>query len=231
MQAIVHIVDDDKSYRTSLGQLLSLSGYAVAMYESAEEFLRRVPDDSVPGCILLDVKMPGLSGPELQRLLGDLGSVLPIIFLTGQGNIPATVRAMKAGAEDFLTKPVPKGRLIDAIELALAHFQTTRLRTDKLNGFRDLVGTLTPRQLQVFELLARGGTNKQIGRELGATERTVKAHRHQVMEKLRIKSVAEVTLIALKLGLLSTSVEQQAHELGHYSKQGPRERSQHPRSV
>jgi FixJ family two-component response regulator len=231
LSAFVHIVDDDESFRVSTSRLLHASGYEVVMYESAEQFLRRVPDDPIPGCILLDVGMPGLNGPELQTHLVELGCALPIVFVTGQGVIPTTVQALKAGAQDFLTKPVPKDKLIEAIECAVAHFQRSQQQIDQLNSLRDLVGTLTPREWQVFELLARGGTNKQIGRELGATERTVKAHRHQVMEKLRIKSVAEVTLIALKLGLLSTSVEQQAHELGHYSKQGPRERSQHPRSV
>jgi FixJ family two-component response regulator len=205
LEAIVHIVDDDTSVRMLLGQLLSLSGYKVALYESAEQFLLRVPDDSNPGCVLLDVKMPGLNGPELQIRLAELGSVLPIVFLTGQGDIPMTVQALKAGAQDFLTKPVQEEILIDAIERALAHFQTTRLQTDELNGLRGLVGTLTPRERQVFELVARGRANKQIGLELGATERTIKAHRQQVMEKLRSKSVADITLIADRLGILSSS--------------------------
>jgi RNA polymerase sigma factor (sigma-70 family) len=204
VQAIIHIVDDDASFRISLGQLLNVSGYDVAIYESAEQFLRRVPDDSVPGCILLDVKMPGLNGPELQMRLAELGTALPIVYLTGQGDIPTTVQALKAGAQDFLTKPVSREKLIDAIERAVAHFQRSRQQTDQLNWLRDLVDTLTPRERQVFELVARGKANKQIGRELGATERTIKAHRHQVMEKLRSRSVAEVTLIAERLGLLSS---------------------------
>jgi FixJ family two-component response regulator len=205
LEAIVHIVDDDTSVRMLLGQLLSLSGYKVAMYESAEQFLLRVPDDSNPGCVLLDVKMPGLNGPELQIRLAELGSVLPIVFLTGQGDIPMTVQALKAGAQDFLTKPVQEEILIDAIERALAHFQTTRLQTDELNGLRGLVGTLTPRERQVFELVARGTVNKAIARELGVTVGTIKAHRLQVMQKLRSKSVADITLIADRLGILSSS--------------------------
>jgi RNA polymerase sigma factor (sigma-70 family) len=204
LPTLVHIVDDDASFRTTTGRLLRLCGYEVAMYESAEQLLERPPDDR-PSCILLDVEIPGLSGPELQERLVELGSTLPIVFLTGHGDVPMTVRAIKAGAEDFLTKPVPKDKLIDAIERAVAHSRTTREKSDQLTALRALISTLTPRERQVFEQVARGKMNKQVARDLGTTERTIKAHRQKVMEKLRTESFAELVLIAERLGILASS--------------------------
>jgi FixJ family two-component response regulator len=204
---IVHIVDDDASFRTTTGRLLLVSGYEVVMYESAEKLLERLPDDVDPACILLDVKIPGLSGPELQDRLAALGSTLPIVFLTGHADIPTTVQAIKAGADDFLTKPVPKDRLIDAIERAVARSMSSRQNEDRLKALRGLVANLTPRERQVFERVARGKLNKHIARELGTTERTIKAHRQKVMEKLRIESLAELVLIAERLGLLPTPAD------------------------
>lgn len=183
---------------------MRVSGYEVAMYDSAEQLLERLPDHVGPACILLDVKIPGLSGPELQERLAALGSTLPIVFLTGHGDIPMTVQAIKAGAEDFLTKPVPKARLIDAIERAVARSQASRASHDRLNALRCLVAGLTPRERQVFERVARGQLNKQIARELGTTERTIKAHRQKVKEKICAESLAELVLIAERLGLLAT---------------------------
>jgi len=126
---------------------------------------------------------------------------LPIIFLTGHGDIPTTVQTMKAGAEDFLTKPVPKETLVAAIERAVARHQTTREQRDRLSALRALVATLTPREREVFERVVEGKMNKQIGHELGATERTIKAHRHKVMEKMRVQSLAELVSIAERLGI------------------------------
>ena len=180
------------------------------MYESAEQLLERLPDNVHPSCILLDVKIPGLSGPELQDRLAKLGSTLPIVFLTGHGDVPTTVRAIKAGAEDFLTKPVPKDTLIDAIERAVARSRAIREKSDQLNALRALIGTLTPRERQVFEQVARGKMNKEIARDLGTSERTIKAHRQKVMEKLRVESLAELVLIAERLGILVSSSDKTA---------------------
>jgi RNA polymerase sigma factor (sigma-70 family) len=204
LPTLVHIVDDDTSFRTTTGRLLRVCGYEVAMYESAEQLLERMPDDVDASCILLDVKIPGLSGPELQDRLAELGSTLPIVFLTGHGDVPTTVRAIKAGAEDFLTKPVPKDKLIDAIERAVARSRVMREKSDQFTALRTLIDTLTPREREVFEHVARGKMNKQIARELGTTERTIKAHRQKVMEKLRAESLAEVVLIAERFRILAS---------------------------
>jgi RNA polymerase sigma factor (sigma-70 family) len=182
------------------------------MYESAAQLLERLPDDVHPSCVLLDVKIPGLSGPELQDRLAELGSALPIVFLTGHGDVPTTVRAIKAGAEDFLTKPVAKNKLIDAIERAVARSRAMREKSDQLAALRALISTLTPRERQVFEQVARGKMNKQIARDLGTTERTIKAHRQRVMEKLRAESLAELVLIAERFGILASSSDTTAND-------------------
>jgi FixJ family two-component response regulator len=205
LPTLVHIVDDDASFRTTIGRLLRVCGYEVAMYESAQQLLERPTDDDRPSCILLDVKIPGLSGPELQDRLAELGSNLPIVFLTGHADVPTTVRAIKAGAEDFLTKPVAKDKLIDAIERAVARSRATREKSGQRTALEALVSTLTPRERQVFEQVARGRMNKLIARDLGTTERTIKAHRQKVMEKLRAESVADIVLIAERLGILAST--------------------------
>jgi FixJ family two-component response regulator len=203
--AVVHIVDDDEAFRTSTRRLLSACGYVVEAYESAERLLQRLPDDGGPSCILLDIRIPGLSGPDVQDRLSALGSHLPIVFLTGHADIRTTVRVMKAGADDLLTKPVTKDELIGAIERAIARGQAWREKNDRLSSLQKLVDGLTPRERQVFERVARGRMNKEIARELGATERTIKAHRSHIMDKLEIASVAELVLIAERLGILSSS--------------------------
>jgi len=201
--AVVHVVDDDESFRRAIGRLLRATGYEVQLYESAQQLLDRLPNDARPSCILLDVQIPGLSGPELQDRLTKLGAALPIVFLTGHGDIPTSVQAIKRGAEDFLTKPVPKNKLLDAIERSLARQQTARMRDDQLNSLRALVTTLTARERQVFELVVRGKMNKQIAHELGIAERTIKAHRQKVMTKVRVQSLAELVSVAERLGVLS----------------------------
>ena len=203
LSAVVHIVDDDDSFRTATGRLLRASGYVVETYASAEQLLQRLPDDAGPSCILLDIKIPGLSGPELQDRLSALGSHLPIVFLTGHADIPTTVKVIKAGADDLLTKPVTKDELIGAIERSLARGRAMREKNDQLDILQKLVDSLTPRERQVFERVARGKMNKEIARELGTTERTIKAHRRNIMEKLRIASLAELVLIAERLGILA----------------------------
>lgn len=203
MQTLVHVVDDDPSFRTAISRLLRAAGYEVAAYESAQQLLERLPQESGPSCILLDVQIPGLSGPELQHRLVELGSRLPIVFLTGHGDIPTSVQAIKAGADDFLTKPVSKEILHDAIERAVARYLIAREQHDRLNALRGLVAKLTPRERQVFELVVRGKMNKQIAHELGTTERTIKAHRQRVMEKIEVQTLPELVSIAERLGIMA----------------------------
>jgi RNA polymerase sigma factor (sigma-70 family) len=210
LPGIIHVVDDDASFRTAVERRLKKAGYSVTSYPSAQQLLDHLPDESEPGCILLDVRIPGLSGPELQDRLSKLGSTLPIVFLTGYADVRTTVRAMKAGAEDFLTKPVSSEQLLHAIERAMAHHKVWRAQKQKLDALRELLATLTPRERQVLDLVVQGKTNKQIGRELGATERTIKAHRHQVMEKMKVQSLAELVSLAERIGLLRTKANQPA---------------------
>jgi FixJ family two-component response regulator len=195
----VHIVDDDPSFRTAVERRLRHAGYEVATYASAKHLLDRLP--AVLGCILLDVRIPGMSGPELQERLSELGSTLPIIFLTGHPDIPATVRAIKAGADDFLTKPVSSKDLLQAVERAIAYHDVARSLKSKLDIVRAHVSALTPRERQVFDLVIRGDTNKHIARALGCTERTIKAHRHRVMEKMQVRSLAELVSLAERVGV------------------------------
>jgi FixJ family two-component response regulator len=202
MLGFVHVVDDDASFRTAIERRLKHAGYEVETHSSAQHLLDRLPGGvEKPGCILLDLKMPGLDGLELQDRLTVLGSALPIVFVTGHSDIPTTVRAIKAGAEDFLTKPIPSEQLIAAIERALARWDLAHTQRTELNSFLTLVATLTPRERQVFNLIVRGKMNKQIASELGTTERTVKAHRHEVMEKLQARSLAELVSRAVRLGV------------------------------
>jgi FixJ family two-component response regulator len=200
---IVHVVDDDASFRTAIARLLGASGYQVALYGSASELLEKLPGGE-PGCILLDVEMSGLNGPQLQERLGKLGHRLPIVFLTGHGDVPTSVRAIKAGAEDFLTKPVPRKELLAAIERALNHYEEIRGHDSRIAALQSLVSRLTPREKEVFALVVRGKLNKQIAHELNIAERTIKAHRQQVMEKCEVQTLAELVLIAERLGILSS---------------------------
>ena len=202
MSGLVHIVDDDASFRTAIERRLKQAGYEVATYPSAQHLLDRLPNESELSCILLDMRIPGLSGPELQARLSELGSTLPIVFLTGYAEVPTTVRAIKAGAEDVLTKPVSSEELLGAIERALAHHQVTRNQRSRLDAVRAHIAKLTPREREVFELVIRGKTNKQVAVVLGATERTIKAHRHRVMEKMQVQSLAELVSVAERAGVL-----------------------------
>jgi FixJ family two-component response regulator len=201
----VHVVDDDASFRTAIERRLKKAGYEVATYASAQHLLDRLPDESEFGCILLDVRIPGLSGPELQGRLSKLGSTLPIVFLTGHPDVPTTVRTIRAGAEDFLTKPVSSDLLLRAIERAIAHHEVTRSLKSKLDMVRGHIRKLTPREREVFELVIRGQTNKQVGNALGATERTIKAHRHRVMEKMQVRSLAELVSLAERVGVFTSA--------------------------
>jgi RNA polymerase sigma factor (sigma-70 family) len=201
MPGLVHVIDDDASFRRAMERRLKHAGYEVVTYASAQHLLDRLPSESVPGCILLDVQIPGMGGPDLQARLSELGSTLPIIFLTGHPDIPTTVRAIKAGANDFLTKPVSSDELFQAIEWAIAHHEVTFGLKSNLNMVRARIATLTPREREVFELVIRGDTNKQIARALGCSERTIKAHRQKVMEKMQVHTLAELVSVAERAGV------------------------------
>ena len=199
---IIYIVDDDASFRTAVGDLLSACGYRIALYDSAKHLLMKPPIGE-PACILLDVQMAGLSGPQLQDHLAELGCRLPIVFVTGHADIPTSVRTIKAGAEDFLTKPVSKERLLEAIKRALVRYEEMREQDSRTAALRSLLSRLTPREHEVFALLVRGNPHKQIAHALGTSERTVKMHRHNVMQKFEVQSLAELAVIAERLGLLA----------------------------
>jgi FixJ family two-component response regulator len=197
-EPIIHIVDDDDSFRSAIARLLRASGYEVRTYSNAGDFLL-ADAGKVPGCILLDIHMPGPSGLDLQAALVQRQDLLPIIFVSGKGDIPGTVRAMKAGATDFLVKPVKKEALLNAIEEALARDARQRAAREHLSHLRACFGTLTAREHEVFERVVTGKMNKEIADELGAAERTIKAHRANVMQKMRVASLAELVQAAEQL--------------------------------
>jgi len=200
LPGVVYIVDDDVSFHTATRQRLQLAGYEVQIYSSAEQVLNQQRGDSRLGCLLVDVSIPGPNGLELQARLYEAGSTLPVVFVSAYDNIKTVVQTIKAGAEDFLVKPVTSDVLLAAIERAIARHDVSRKLRSELNLLRALVATLTPRERQVYNLVIRGKMNKQIAFELGATERTIKAHRHRVMEKMDLRSLAELVLIAERLG-------------------------------
>jgi FixJ family two-component response regulator len=197
---IVHVVDDDSSWRTSTARLLSAAGYQVALHESAEHFLDAGVES--PGCVLLDLRMPGLSGLQLQQRLASLRRALPIVFVSGHGDIPTSVLAVKAGAEDFLTKPVAAELLLSAVARAIERGHEDRGRREHVDALRQRLRSLTPSERKVFDRVVRGKLNKQIGDELETTERTVKWHHHNLMQKLGAGSLAELVSMAERLGLL-----------------------------
>jgi FixJ family two-component response regulator len=203
-RATIHIVDDDPSFRRAVARLLQVAGYEVRLYESATKLLENLPEPA-KGCVLLDVRMPGLSGPQLHEALDKVGFELPIIFLTGHGDIPATVRAIKAGAEDFLAKPTQKEVLLETIGRALKRYDNSHERNVWLKALQQRFTTLTPREREVFGFVVRGRLNKQIAHELGTSERTIKAHRHNIMGKFGAKSIAELVSFAEALGALERS--------------------------
>ena len=198
MSPVVHVVDDDDSARTAVVRLLGAAGYVARGYGSAGEFLMTVSDEA-PGCLVLDVRMPGPSGLELQEALARRQSTLPVVFLTGFGDIAMSVRAIKAGAVDFLTKPVQREALICAVRSALERDARNRRNREQGRALREKFAALTPRERDVFVRVVSGKLNKQIAADLGTAERTVKAHRAHVMDKLNDASVAELVHVAEQL--------------------------------
>ena len=201
--AIVFVVDDDPSIREAIKSLVSLEGPRVETFGSAQEFLRTERPD-LPGCVVLDVELPGLSGLDLQRELAAHGIKLPIIFITGYGDIPMSVRAMKAGATEFLTKPFRDQDLLDAIQQALQHDRTARDQSKENAELRKRFDALTSREREVMSLVVAGWLNKQIGFELKISEITVKIHRGRVMNKMGAQSLAELVRMTERLEIPKT---------------------------
>jgi FixJ family two-component response regulator len=199
-ESIVFIIDDDPLYRTSTERLVRSTGFSAQSFESARDFLgSRRPN--VPSCLILDVRLPGLSGLDLQRELVEGGVHIPIIFVTGHGDIPMSVQAMKAGAVEFLTKPFRDQALLDAIRQAIGRDQVARQRQARNADLRRRYESLKPREREVFKCVVSGMLNKQIADQLGATERTVKFHRGNIMRKMEVKSFAELVRMAEVLGI------------------------------
>ncbi|HUL68022.1 MAG TPA: response regulator [Burkholderiaceae bacterium] len=198
-RAVVFVVDDDASMRRSLSELLRSVGLDVQVYSSAHEFTQAARPD-VPGCLVLDVRLPGMSGLAFQQELAKAGVALPIIFITGHGDVPMTVRAMKAGAAEFLTKPFDDQVLLDAIDAAIERDRARRRDAASLAALQARYEVLTERERQVMNFVVAGRVNKQIAAELGLSLVTVKVHRGQVMRKMLAKSVAELVRMADRLG-------------------------------
>jgi FixJ family two-component response regulator len=201
-EATVFVIDDDHSVREALKNLLSSVGLRVETFASAQEFLQCC--SGVPGCLVLDVRLPGLSGLDLQREMADANIHTPIIFITGYGDIPMTVHAMKAGAVEFLTKPFRDQDLLDAIRQALDRDRADRNERAETEELRVRFHSLTPREREVLGLVVTGLLNKQIAAQLGTSEITIKQHRHQVMQKMRADSLADLVRMAEKLGVPDT---------------------------
>ncbi|HSB82282.1 MAG TPA: response regulator transcription factor [Candidatus Methylomirabilis sp.] len=199
-EATVFVIDDEASVRKAVARLLRSAGHQVETLGSAEEFLRR-PHYDGPGCLILDVKMPGQSGLELQQALARAGYHLPIIFVSGRSDISISVKAMKAGAVDFLTKPFQHTDLLRAVDVSLAKDQEARASRAEVQDIQQRLQTLTAREREVLSLVVSGRLNKQIAYELGISEKTVKVHRARVVEKMHSDSVADLVRLAEKVGI------------------------------
>ncbi|MFI5304783.1 MAG: response regulator transcription factor [Nitrospiria bacterium] len=197
---VVYVIDDDLSFRRSIELLIQSVAYEVKSFCSAEEFLKS-PHSDVPSCLILDVRMPGLSGLDLQQKLLEIKLEIPIIFITGHGDIPMSVRAMKAGAMEFLTKPFHEQDLLDAISKAIERNRLSQAENSQVTALRNRYEILTPKERQVMSYVVAGLLNKQIADKMGTSEITVKIHRHQVMEKMEADSLAMLVRISEKLGI------------------------------
>jgi FixJ family two-component response regulator len=197
----IFVVDDDQSFLAAVSRLLRAAGFDVKSFPSATDFLRDLTPDA-QGCVIADLKMPGVSGLDLQDALIKTESPIPVIFLTGHGDIPTSVRAMRHGAEDFLTKRASKEELLDAVKRALARDAQAREHRARLRGLRARFDAVTPREREVLAHVLQGKLNKQIAYDLGINERTVKLHRTSLMSKLRVQSVAELTRLVQEADLL-----------------------------
>lgn len=196
----VYLVDDDAAVVKALCRLLRSAGYEVCSFSCAEEFMERYNSDA-PGCLLLDISMPGINGLELQQWLVQSHSPLPVIFLTGHGDIPASVRAMKNGATDFLTKPVDENDLLKAIQEASQRQRESLAARAEVQAIQTRLHTLTPREREVLEQVVAGKLNKQIAGDLGTVEKTIKVHRGRVMQKMGVESLAELVRLAERAGI------------------------------
>jgi FixJ family two-component response regulator len=199
-EAVVFVVDDDASVREALGRLIRSAGLRVEAFASAEEFLNR-PRSDAPSCLVLDVRLPDLNGLDLQRRMVEARNDIPIVFITGHGDIPTTVRAMKAGAVEFLTKPLVDGDVLESIRHAIARDRTARHHHAETAELRARYASLTPREQEVMAWVVSGRLNKQIAGELGISEETVKVHRGHVMRKIGADSVAELVRMSERLGI------------------------------
>jgi FixJ family two-component response regulator len=200
-ESIVYVIDDDRSVREAIESLIRSVGTTVKTFASAQEF-KATARPNVPSCLVLDVRMPGLSGLDLQRELVDGGLRIPVIFITGHGDIPMSVRAMKAGAVEFLTKPFRDQDLLDAISEAIESDRAERLQLAEITEFQRRFEQLTPREREVMDLVVQGLLNKQIAVNLKISEITVKLHRHQVMEKMKAQSLADLVRMAERMSHL-----------------------------
>ena len=196
----VFVVDDDAAIRKAVSRLLRSAGFAVAAFASPSEFLAQY-NPAMPGCLVLDIAMPGFSGLRLQTTLGETGSTVPIIFLTGHADVPKSVQAMKYGAFDFLTKPVDGKDLLAAVRAAIEKDSAARREQAKRSEIHERLDTLTPREREVLEHVVAGKLNKQIAADLGITEATVKMHRARVMTKMKVQSVAELACLMERCGI------------------------------
>ena len=199
LSGVVHLVDDDVMFRSALANVIELAGHTVLVYDSAGAFLIDYAPSTSPECAILDLQMPGPSGLDLHESLAAKGIAVPVLFLSAFGDVPTTVRAMRSGAVDFLTKPVARETLLPALDHALRLDVRRRVRRERQTAIRSRVGQLSAREFAVFQQVLAGKRNKQIAGDLGIAERTVKTHRAQLMEKMQVQSVAELAELAFEL--------------------------------
>ena len=197
----VHVIDDDASLRDALDSLFRSTGLSTRLYDSVGAFMASAPSRDASGCLVLDVRLPGMSGLDFQQKLEELGIDLPVVLMTGHGDIPMTVRAMKAGAVDFLAKPFRDQEMLDAVAAALERGREQRAASGRLDGLKSLYATLSPREREVMTLVCAGRLNKQVAGELGLSEITVKIHRGSAMRKMGARTLADLVRMAEALGL------------------------------